>query len=753
MMHANLFIRCFMNKIFEKARSELSIQSFAPSSIDVDDDHDHAEYRLLNKRKLRRDGANTATVDTEQAFKRRRPDGKLVDRLEGVPNRTKDEQISNKVVEKISPRTNMNDAEELPKPHRNVDEIMNELYGRNRDAHITRSRAASKAATVNTDELSPFIDSVSQELRFSKRHGLGVRWKKPLVFPAIGKKKTTVEFDDLGRLDDGQFLNDNLIGFYLRYLECSLEVQRPDFAKKVYWFNTYFFASLTQPVKGKRAINYEAVRKWTRNIDIFTYDYAIVPINECAHWYVAVICNLRALNRKPDISSGDGPSSPPPTEPDDESEPNNKLAHDVVLASQSLRPGNLNGEGESTENPEAKDARESFAELQLEEKHESLPRKAADDSEDELLDDSVSGKDTKPNSTNNVNAHNTVVRDEPMKPPSSQKKGKRKSMPAMRTFDPGQPAIITLDSLGLPHSPTIRVLKDYLCEEAKDKRGGMQLDDTQIKGITAKQIPLQNNFCDCGLFLLGYMDKFVENPKTFVTKILQRQYDETKDWPRLLPSTMRTNIRELVQGLHAEQEGARVALKKKGPIKASDSVLAEGRTLSSSPTEDIILRTATPEEGHQPASEHAIGMHEASSGMTRNQALQTASRIDETDSQSSGVVTGAPSDTIPTKIAGVAIARANPELSPVVLDSQEEKIPNDALNTDAINDNTSSRAQSIELPLEVPATPPRPLTRGKPRADSSASEASLSGTIYSKEEQATKHAKRKEQAVIFIGDT
>ena len=738
-----------MNKIFEKTKSELSTKSFSYSSIDIDDD---TELQLLNKRKQRRDGANSETADPEHIVKRRRPDGKIVDRLEGVLSRTEDEQTSDRVLEKVPHRTDIDKAEERSKPYTNVEEIMNGLYGRNRDTHITRSKAASKAASTNTNELPPFLDDFPEEFRFSRRHGLGIRWKKPLVYPASGKKKTTVEFNDLERLDDGQFLNDNLIGFYLRYLEQNFEVQRPDLATKVYWFNTYFFASLTQSVKGKRGINYDAVRKWTRGIDIFTYDYAIVPINESAHWYVAVICNLRALNRRPVIFSGDEPDSPPFTEPDNENEASNKLTHDTVSSSQSLRPDDLNGEHESTENPDARDARESFAELQLEEKHASLPKRAADGSEDELLDDSILGKDSGPNSTKDIDAPNTIIEDEPIKPPSSQKRNKRKSIPPMRTFDPGQPAIITLDSLGLPHAPTIRILKDYLSEEAKDKRGGMQLDDAQIKGITAKQIPQQNNYCDCGLFLLGYMDKFVANPKTFVTKILQRQYDKTTDWPKLIPSIMRTNIRELVQGLHAEQEGARVVLRKKNPNKASDSMLVEGPSLSSSPTIDKSLRPAIPEEGLQDPSKHTNGRYDISSVLTRQQALQTASRIDEPDSQSSGIVAGAALDIIPPERAGATVARPNPGLPPVVPDSQEEKNPNSALKADAINGNHSSRAPSIELSLEVPATPPRPPTRGKPRADKSASEASVSATIHAKAEEATIATRRNEKAVIFIGD-
>lgn len=42
---------------------------------------------------------------------------------------------------------------------------------------------------------------------------------RPLVYPAVGRDKATVDFDDLKRLDEGEWLNDNLIMFYLKYVQ------------------------------------------------------------------------------------------------------------------------------------------------------------------------------------------------------------------------------------------------------------------------------------------------------------------------------------------------------------------------------------------------------------------------------------------------------------------------------------------------------------------------------------------------------
>lgn len=107
--------------------------------------------------------------------------------------------------------------------------------------------------------------------------------------------QVTVDFDDLYRLDEGEFLNDSLIQFYLRLVRhrnignaltlCRFcEVNSPKKSNaSVLLFNTYFYTSLTPPAKGKRGINYDRVKRWTAKLaqsDIFNYDFVVVPVNE-----------------------------------------------------------------------------------------------------------------------------------------------------------------------------------------------------------------------------------------------------------------------------------------------------------------------------------------------------------------------------------------------------------------------------------------------------------------------------------------
>ena len=41
-------------------------------------------------------------------------------------------------------------------------------------------------------------------------------WAKPLIYPSTGLGRTPVEYEDLHRLSPGEWLNDNIINFYMK---------------------------------------------------------------------------------------------------------------------------------------------------------------------------------------------------------------------------------------------------------------------------------------------------------------------------------------------------------------------------------------------------------------------------------------------------------------------------------------------------------------------------------------------------------
>jgi Ulp1 family protease len=388
--------------------------------------------------------------------------------------------------------------------------------------------------------------------------GFRKNWKKPLVYPPNGKKKAEVNLDDRDRLQEDIFLNDNLIAFYMRFLQDHLERTNKDAAKRVYFFNSYFFATLTNAKSGE--LNYKGVEKWTRGVDLFSYDYILVPINEHHHWYIAIICNLPTFSLenaepvehvKPAHTS---PTKKPTTIPD------SKVQEIQETPEPEPQPESRNAsEGSpkkyadhSSELSKDSETRRGIASLSIEESE--IADKDAKSHEEKTS--SVSGEeqdaDEKPKSSpvnlSKLSAQK-LAQDEAAASQSTGKSKKKRSGPKL---DPNQTTIITFDSLGLGRSPTIKVLREYISLEANSKRG-VKIETNKIKGMRGQGIPTQMNFSDCGLYLLAYVEKFVQCPDWFITKMLQRSMDSKNDWPALGSGLLRYRLRKFLDGLYEEQ--------------------------------------------------------------------------------------------------------------------------------------------------------------------------------------------------------
>jgi sentrin-specific protease 7 len=139
-------------------------------------------------------------------------------------------------------------------------------------------------------------------------------------------------------------------------------------------------------------------------------------------------------------------------------------------------------------------------------------------------------------------------------------KAKRKSIPKR---DPDQPVVIVLDSLtGNARSGAVRALKDWVLAEGAQKR---QMEAViKENGYYPKdtQIPMQENWTDCGVYLLGYIEKFFRNPDDFKNKLLTGSMSAREDWPELKPSEMRHKMRQIIFDCYKKQEEDRKAQKK-----------------------------------------------------------------------------------------------------------------------------------------------------------------------------------------------
>jgi sentrin-specific protease 7 len=443
-----------------------------------------------------------------------------------------------------------------------------------RPARATRS----SVPTYDRKAMSP-DDGV---YKYSVVEGLGAQWKRPLTY-GNGRRKATVSHHELFRLDEEEQLNDSLVDFFMIDFFDKSGVS----PEKVFFFNTFFYTQLTKNT-GRASMNYQAVEKWTSKIDIFDYDYIVVPICEMNHWYLAIICNVANIGRKPvevdfdhiiplgvaEVVEGNAkqrdqpghiikgaPDSPQPVKAADVFEP--------------LKEGN----GESG------DEVNLFEEQEHEHEQSNL----------DLIDRDDTGME---NTTRQDNTHATSAPQSPkngsvyanvafpdlgatqtvysnLKSSFEKKKVKRK--PALPKRDPKLPVIMVLDSLGHTRSPTVRALKDWLAAEGKVKRG-MEAVITE-KGLYPKAplIPTQNNFSDCGVYLLGYAQQFFANPDLFRDKLLSGEMSTEEDWPLLNPVDMRNNLREILFKLAREQKLTE-PLPKKNKKVATQSGTPQSRT-------------------------------------------------------------------------------------------------------------------------------------------------------------------------------
>ena len=368
-------------------------------------------------------------------------------------------------------------------------------------------------------------------------------WSHSVVYPDSGPRRVTVDFNDLERLDEGEFLNDSVVQFALRQIEESM---RPEHKEKVHFLNTFFYSALSMK-DGRKGFNYAKVQRWTKNIDLFSVPYVVVPINIDLHWFVAIICNLPNLSRQ--ASAAD--ERPPP--------------HETAAIFSNVNAASNPADAFTAETPKSNPTIEGENSQRLEKL--SLF--------DVVEEGSIGFHQPHQPAHNGIDdVQQSKIKLAPLaETRASNKQGKRNA-PPVRRIDPDQPSIITLDSFGNSHGAEIRLLKEYLKAEANDKRG-MTVEIQQLQGVTAKGVPEQTNFCDCGVYLIGYIEQFAKDPQEFVTKVLKKDMDGTS-FAGFNSTCKRVQLQEDLLELYREQEAERKAkrgMKKSTPVP---SILTAG---------------------------------------------------------------------------------------------------------------------------------------------------------------------------------
>ncbi|CAG2230634.1 SENP6 [Mytilus edulis] len=269
--------------------------------------------------------------------------------------------------------------------------------------------------------------------------------------PATGG--ITVTNEDLFCLTDGEFLNDVIIDFYLKYL----------------------------------------VHEKLSESDHFI----IVPINERSHWFLAIICfpgysevkTVRYLCRE--------------TTAEETPEPKGENSQTDTDESQQPSVGeNNNKENQNTEEEESSEKSNN-----VKCKQESPMEEDEEQDTEEPMDTNETNVDTAETGSNSgvdsQEPRGRLLTEEELKDPEMIKNSKEGIQ---------QPCIMVMDSLaGQSRQRIINSLKDYLQVEWNCKKSQTGSIREKFKGASPK-VPQQTNYSDCGVYVLQYVDSFFEDP-------------------------------------------------------------------------------------------------------------------------------------------------------------------------------------------------------------------------------------------------
>ncbi|GLV43295.1 hypothetical protein CBL_14027 [Carabus blaptoides fortunei] len=84
---------------------------------------------------------------------------------------------------------------------------------------------------------------------------------------------------ELKLFNEKEWLNDEVINFYVNLIQERSEQRN---LPRVYSFNTFFYPKLISS-------GYSSLQRWTKRVDIFSFDIIVVPVHLGFHWCMATI--------------------------------------------------------------------------------------------------------------------------------------------------------------------------------------------------------------------------------------------------------------------------------------------------------------------------------------------------------------------------------------------------------------------------------------------------------------------------------
>ncbi|XP_053501519.1 sentrin-specific protease 6 isoform X6 [Ictalurus furcatus] len=389
---------------------------------------------------------------------------------------------------------------------------------------------------------------------------------KLIVYPPPpAKGGISVTNEDLHCLNDGEFLNDVIIDFYLKYL--FMEKLKKEDAGRSHVFSSFFYKRLNQrerrsapdttnlPIQKRK---HNRVKTWTRHVDLFQKDFIFVPINESAHWYLAVIC----------FPGLEGPCMEPNPHYQPQTQSQAQASSPSEIGSSVLSEGGIEEPSPHTEplsfNPEEVNTEAEGQDVS----HSSMPScphrppdhtcthnqrvngQVQSHYTDALRRISVcySSEDPGTFSDDQSSSHDECSEDGALADDTATSESMEwASKPTICK----QPCILIMDSLrGPARSTVVKTLREYLEVEWEVRKGTQRSFGKDLMKGSSPRVPQQDNFSDCGVYVLQYVESFFENPVPSFHLPMN-----LLDWfPQQRMKTKREEIKELILKLQSLQK-------------------------------------------------------------------------------------------------------------------------------------------------------------------------------------------------------
>ncbi|KAH9415721.1 uncharacterized protein LOC142646254 [Dermatophagoides pteronyssinus] len=264
---------------------------------------------------IKNTGANN---ETHQILKRLIPENFVMINLEAVINRTHLDEFC-KAAKNCQPRLRIIEinislaSAYLNQPNKlfQLNQIVSSTSSDDSYNHLKRKKDDKTEEVIDIDDEDEEKHGDNQEQEKSNEKN-NILDQAILKYPNDEDIKPIILYGhDLKCLREGQYLNDNIMNFYLKYYQINGQISQ-EIVDKMYIFDALFATHLLNVNTRKRQFKYiqnskmvvcsnhdslensyhKVLKKWTKDIDIFSKDFLLIPLVINGHWFLIILCYI-----------------------------------------------------------------------------------------------------------------------------------------------------------------------------------------------------------------------------------------------------------------------------------------------------------------------------------------------------------------------------------------------------------------------------------------------------------------------------